>query len=167
MCRDCNSLCKSPYHVIGFPCSKCDGFNTVRADEKFFTLQCKYLLPFSPQSFHFCKLDLEAWNCKLIRSILIPNFYFRCGNWTARILTSRHLNLLTTTFQPRALIPVYITYKNTMINNHNSVCMGYNHWLYPISTYRVMDSRRYQFAILSLYIIMCVFNSVYKKEILI
>merc|ERR1711934_446288 len=40
MCRDCNSLCKSPYHVIGFPCSKCDGFNTVRADEKFFTLQC-------------------------------------------------------------------------------------------------------------------------------
>ena len=36
LCRDCNLFCKSKYHVIGFSCSTCSGFNTVRSDDKFF-----------------------------------------------------------------------------------------------------------------------------------
>lgn len=38
ICRDCCQSTKSPFHVIGLLCKFCQGFNTVRADEKYFSL---------------------------------------------------------------------------------------------------------------------------------
>ena len=84
-------------------------------------------------------------------------------------LNYKNFNKSTPQRTNRARVNTYLHYSKLPTKKHY-----YSAYFYPCKnamiiphTYRVMDSGRYQFAILSLYIIMCMLNSVYKKGILI